>query len=105
MSINNERKVEAIYMRKLIIAFLTALIIFSAAGCSKFFSRLSSPNQIPQVEKLSFPGTADVSYAAGKVIPSVVGITIIKTEAGRTIQGVGSGIIVDSGGYIPDPTP
>lgn len=100
MNLNNERKTVTLYTKNLLITFLTGLMLFSATGCSKFFSRLSPYKQNPQIEKLSFPGTADASTAAGKVIPSVVGITIIKTEAGKTLQGVGSGIIVDNAGYI-----
>lgn len=101
MNIYNQEKKAIKYMKKVLAASLAAAMLLSTAGCSKILQRLSSPpQQTPQVERLSFPGTADVSTAAGKVIPSVVGITIIKTEAGKTLQGVGAGIIVDSTGYI-----
>jgi S1-C subfamily serine protease len=42
----------------------------------------------------------NVTSAAEKVIPAVVGITVTRTEGGSAVQGVGSGVIVDSSGYI-----
>ncbi|WP_242847841.1 S1C family serine protease [Fervidicella metallireducens] len=49
--------------------------------------------------------TSDVSDAAEKVIPTVVGIATTKIERGlfdygKKVQGVGSGIIIDEDGYI-----
>lgn len=46
-----------------------------------------------------------IKYAASKIIPSVVGIVTTKIQTNyftkqKTIQGVGSGVIVDSQGYI-----
>lgn len=66
--------------------------------------RLGAPQQSPgsqtQYDRLGTTVNTDVTSAAGKVVPSVVGITISKVERGRLIQGVGSGVIVNSSGYI-----
>jgi len=63
--------------------------------------RLTAPQQqLPQVDRMEAIENADVITAAEKVIPSVVGITTIKTVDNRRAQGVGSGVIVDVNGYI-----
>ena len=73
-------------------------------------SKLQQPpqqvqKQAAQAQTNSQGGSTDVSNAANKVIPSVVGIvstSVQKTLLGQNkkVQGVGSGIIIDTSGYI-----
>lgn len=64
----------------------------------------ATPQQVEQIALETFDNQ-DISTASNKVVPSVVGIITTKFERNlysqaRKVQGVGSGIIVDSRGYI-----
>lgn len=101
MDSNNKRSPILRYLIYSAGGAIIGLMLFTAAGYIRFLPRLAAPpQQAPQTERLAASDDTDVSTAAGKVIPSVVGITIIKIENGSRVQGVGSGIIVDSAGYI-----
>lgn len=96
-----KNKIGKMYIKRVLMVLIAYVVLYSTAGCSKVFPRLLSPQQQnPGTQNLSYTGGVDVSPAANKVIPSVVGITIVKAQDGKTLQGVGSGIIVDSTGYI-----
>lgn len=97
-----KRKYNKLFCMKFTVYTIMVLIIFlTASGCSEPVPRLTAPpQQTPQADNIIAAGDTDISTAAGKVIPSVVGITITKTQEGRRVQGVGSGIIIDSAGYI-----
>lgn len=61
------------------------------------------PQQTPAVTDT--PGNNGVKFAAEKVMPSVVGIVTSRLKTSvfskpKTVQSVGSGVIVDSDGYI-----
>lgn len=84
------------------------LFLFTLLGYSRLFYK-DVPKTMPQqnssqtpiqYDKTGLLGSSGFTSAAQKVIPSVVGITISKIEDGKMMQGVGSGIIVDSAGYI-----
>ncbi|TDT63255.1 S1C family serine protease [Fonticella tunisiensis] len=86
-------------------AFL--ILIF---GPSALFTKFNQPapsqqqTQPQQQQLVQNVGVSDISIAANKVIPSVVGIKTVEVNrsffGNGKIQGVGSGVIVDSGGYI-----
>jgi serine protease Do len=66
----------------------------------------ASPSPVqPQQVVVERTDDTDISAASAKVMPSVVGIVTTKIERdlfsqSKRVQGVGSGIIVDSSGYI-----
>jgi S1-C subfamily serine protease len=61
---------------------------------------VSLPNQITNVVSPT-QGTSDVSVIASKVIPSIVNVDVkISGGASGTQEGIGSGVIYSSNGYI-----
>lgn len=82
------------------------LLIFGPAALFNKFHQPDINENIPQIQTQAIKDDDkdSITYAANSVIPSVVGITNVKTEKGmldnNNVQGVGSGVIVDSSGYI-----
>lgn len=87
---------------KLIIStfLVNALLISGLTGCKSTTSKINN-NENAKAENTASKGNSEITTAAEKVIPSVVGITTTYTDSnGNTAQGVGSGMIIDSNGYI-----
>lgn len=107
MSLDYRKKVSKFkYME--VSAVLTSLL-FSICGCSNLSSRVpqsmspqaSGQEAALQPNRLGTGVSTNITQAAEKVIPSVVGITAtITSPEGKKGQGVGSGIIVDTKGHI-----
>jgi S1-C subfamily serine protease len=83
------------------------LLTFGPAALFTKFQQPAEPIQSTQpqaVEKVVETVKSDVSYSASKVMPSVVGIRTTTVEKGifknKQVQGVGTGVIIDSSGYI-----
>lgn len=87
---------------------ILSLVLFMLIGSLIFpqnsLPRLTAPPQSvnPPIEygRLNSNVNSDVTAAAEKVMPSVVSITVRTVERGRVLQGVGSGVVIDSAGYI-----
>jgi len=95
------------------IGWLTVIyMVLSLVSCTYYsppnipYNNLQNQVQPQQIEKLSDLDTYRIANAAQQVIPSVVGISTIRTiketpfEEATTIEGVGSGVVVHSDGYI-----
>lgn len=72
---------------------------------SKFQQPEQQTKQIAQAQTSTQNSSTDVSSAANKVIPTVVGIVSTSVQKGllgqnKKVQGVGSGVIIDNSGYI-----
>jgi len=91
---------------------VVTLLVFLTSGCSNYGQsgqrytapprgqEQYTPEQIsPQADNLEV-GSEGITSAAGKVIPTVVGILTTRVVQGRRTQSIGSGVIVDSTGYI-----
>lgn len=87
---------------KLIIStfLINALLISGLTGCKTTTSKINNNGTASAQNTTSSPND-QITNAAEKVIPSVVGITTTYVDTnGNTVQGVGSGMIIDSSGYI-----
>lgn len=81
------------------------LVLFFAPANIFSSTHTEATPQVSKVEEQKVTITTDVSEAASKVSPSVVGVVTTKLEKNlfdqtKKTEGVGSGIIVDSSGYI-----
>lgn len=84
-------------------AFL--VLVFAPASIFSTSTTQTPQKQPVKVEETKVNITTDVSSAASKVSPSVVSVVTTKLhknlfEQEKKTQGVGSGVIVDSSGYI-----
>lgn len=79
---------------------INTFLISSLVGCKNTTTTRKDTNQnIANAETSS--NVSPITSASEKVIPSVVGITTTtKNENDQTVQGIGSGMIIDSTGYI-----
>lgn len=87
---------------KLIIStfLVNALLISGLTGCKTTTSKINN-NESAKAQNATSKGNSEITAAAEKVIPAVVGITTTYIDTnGNTVQGVGSGMIIDSSGYI-----
>ncbi|SKA96995.1 serine protease, S1-C subfamily, contains C-terminal PDZ domain [Caloramator quimbayensis] len=113
---NNKRKSSILgYFFSALFGAVIGSFLLLTFGPETIFGKLKQETtQIPQVqlntqqsqpETVSIKGNGSIKYAAAKIIPSVVGIVTTKVQTDyflrpKTIQGVGSGVIVDKQGYI-----
>ena len=110
-----ERENRSSIKRRLFSYFIVALIaslvgglISSYIGPNYLFSKKESTNKVEDsyiAEKTySVDNSANISQAVKKAVNSVVGITTVKIQRygfiEQEIDGVGSGVIIDSNGYI-----
>ena len=91
--------------------FATIYILLSLLSCNYYrppnvpYNKLLYEGQPEQISEQSTDAHR-VAGAAQRVIPSVVGISTVRTiretpfEEATTLEGVGSGVIVHSDGYI-----
>lgn len=87
---------------KLIIStfLVNALLLSGVTGCKTTTPKISN-NESAKAQNATSKGNSEITAAAQKVIPAVVGITTTYVDSnGNTVQGVGSGMIIDSSGYI-----
>ncbi len=112
---DNEKENKRSIKRRLLSYFAVALIaslvgglISSYIGPNYRFSKKESTNKVEDsyiAEKTySIDNSATISQAVKKAVNSVVGITTVKVQRygfiEQEIDGVGSGVIIDSNGYI-----
>ena len=113
--IDNEKENKRSIKRRLFSYFAVALVaslvgglISSYIGSNYIFSKKESTNKGEEsyiAEKTySVNDSANISQAVKKAVNSVVGITTVKVQRygfiEQEIDGVGSGVIIDSNGYI-----
>lgn len=87
---------------KLIICtfLINALLISGLTGCKTTTSKINN-NETANAQNNTASANSQITTAAEKVMPSVVSITATYVDNnGNTVQGVGSGMIIDSNGYI-----
>lgn len=98
------------YFTAAILGAVMGSFLLLTFGPSILFAKLQQPIQEPSIQPQKVEQKIEVvkgsvSIAANKIIPSVVSITTTSTQrsiisGSKKIQGIGSGIIVDSSGYI-----
>ncbi|KOF56007.1 MULTISPECIES: S1C family serine protease [Clostridium] len=88
---------------KLIIStfLINALLVSGLTGCKTTTSKINNNKETANAQNATSSAGSQITTAAEKVIPSVVSITATYVDNnGNTVQGVGSGMIIDSNGYI-----
>lgn len=82
------------------IILINTFLISGLTGCRNTSMNKSNTNQNTANAEAASNGSS-ITTASEKVIPSVVGITTTSiNENNQTVQGVGSGMIIDNAGYI-----
>ncbi|MEG0371929.1 MAG: trypsin-like peptidase domain-containing protein [Clostridium sp.] len=99
-----ERSFFGYFIVGIIGAVIGSFLVLLLAPASVFPSS-PTPKPVNKVEETQVKVTTDVSVAASKVSPSVVGVVTTKVEKNlfeqtKRNQGVGSGVILDASGYI-----
>ncbi len=83
---------------------LCAVFFMSITGCQSSKPEAMQPeyiNQAPQAAIMQQPGAeSSLTDSVRTVIPAVVGIQTQHASGNETIEGIGSGFIVDRSGYV-----
>ncbi len=80
---------------------INIFLVSSFTGCRVAENKSSAQQNTSNTTNTTSTNASPITTAAEKIIPSVVGITAtFLGDNNKDVQGVGSGMIIDSGGYI-----